>query len=119
MKNTNKKNKYEKMAERGVAFRSPRFKRIGLVGKHAKDYNDEISRDILDITLDQCGLDVDVVGDGIGGKQNVIVNCGAKKVNGKYEEKDIHGRFSDCQRLNTFVNGMYRGMKISSKRKRY
>lgn len=112
------KNKYEKMADRGAAFRSPKFSKTGLVGKGSKDYNNETSRDMIDITLDQCDLDIDVVKDPLGNPQNVVIKRGAKKENGKYNEKDIHGRFSDCSKLSSFLNGIWTGLfRVGKKRK--
>lgn len=112
------KNKYEKMATRGAAFRSPKFSKTGLVGKGSKDYNNETSRDMIDITLDQCDLDIDVVKDPLGNPQNVVIKRGAKKENGKYNEKDIHGRFSDCSKLSSFLNGIWTGLfRVGKKRK--
>lgn len=113
-----KKNQWEKMADRGAAFRSPRFSKVGLVGKGSKDYNDEISRDILDMTLDECNLDVDVVKDPLGNPQNIVIRRGAKKENGKYNENDVHGRFSDCSKLSSFINGIWTGLhRVGKKRK--
>ncbi len=116
-KKTTKKNKYEKMADQGIAFRSPKFKKVGLVGKDAKNYNDENSRDWIDVNLDDSNLDIDVIDEGYG-KSNILIKRGAKKTkNNRYEEKDVVGRFSDCSKLSTFLSGFARGFR-SSKKKR-
>lgn len=113
-----KKNKYEKMADRGVAFRSSKFKKVGLVGKDSKDYNNETSRDFIDINLDESNLDIDVIDEGFG-KNNVLIKSGAKKgKNNRYEEKDVVGRFSDCTKLVSFLSGFARGLKSSKKKRR-
>lgn len=111
-----KKNKYEKMADRGSAFRSPKFSRVGLVGKDAKKYNDETTRDFIDSNLDESNLDIDVIDEGFG-KKNILIKRGAKKgKNNRYDEKDVVGRFSDCGKLSSFISGFSRAIGMKKKK---
>lgn len=113
---TKRLNSYEKMAKNGIAFRSQKFSKVGLTGKHSKIYNSETCRDFVDRSLDACGLDVDVINEGFG-KKNILIKRGSVKgKNNRYNEKDVIGRFSDCDKLTAFVSG-YEKAYIKFKRK--
>lgn len=98
------KNRFEKMAENGIAFRSPNFKKVGLVGKNSRIYNSVELRDVIDILLDSCKLDIDVIDEGFG-KCNILIKRYAKKENGRYNEKDVICRFYDCLKMWAFISG--------------
>lgn len=102
-------NRFEKMAQNGIAFRSPCFKKIGLVGEESTFYNQDYIRDLIDKKLNLCNIDIDIINEGYC-KFNAIIKLNAQKKNGKYNEKDIIGRFTDCGRLIAFINGYYIGL---------
>lgn len=103
------KNRFEKMAENGIAFRSPSFKKVGLVGKNSRLYNSEQLRDVIDILLDHSKLDIDVIDEGFG-KCNILIKIYASKENGRYNEKDVVCRFYDCYKMSAFLSGYNLGI---------
>ncbi len=107
----------KKMARNGIAFRSPKFRKVGLTGKHSKSYNNETTRDYIDSILDSCNLDVDVIDEGFG-KKNILVKCGSVKgKNNRYNESDVIGRFSNCSNLVSFISGYDRAYGKSKRKK--
>ncbi len=93
--------------------------RFKFVGKGAKDYNNDISLDIVEDTCKDVGVKLVAVKDNFSGNmENVIVKKTAKPdKEGRFKEKDIIGRFGEASRCNTFLNGMSAGIRLNKKNK--
>ncbi len=93
-------------------------KKFKFVGKGAKDYNNEYALDIAEETCKNVGVKLVAAKNPVSGyMENVIVKETAKAdKQGRYKEKDIIGRFGEASRCNTFLNGMYAGIRLKKKK---
>ena len=89
------------------------------VGKGATWLNSDSNKKAVKDACDYAGVDLKNGSNGYGRTFNVIVRKGAKKDRyGNYDELDVIGRFSDGEKCNTFLNGMYAATRLCNMKKR-